>query len=138
MMTDLLLDTCAVIWLAQGRALKPAAMAALEASWQSGRPVTVSAITAWELGTLSRKARLTSRVPPLVLFEDFVASDGFARADLPPAVLVASSFLPGDFHNDPADRIIVATARTLDLTVVTSDRLILDYAARGHVRALAC
>ena len=55
-----------------------------------------------------------------------------------PAIFVDSSFLPGPIHRDPADRIIVATARALDLTVVTSDRLILDYAARGHVRALAC
>jgi PIN domain nuclease of toxin-antitoxin system len=137
-MTELLLDTCAVIWLAQGRALKPGAMAALAASWQSGIAVSISAITAWELGMLSRKGRLTSQTAPLRLFQDFVAADGFALADLPPTVLVASSFLPGSFHNDPADRIIVATARALDLTVVTSDRLILDYAAHGHVRALAC
>lgn len=138
MATRLLLDTCAVIWLAQGRTLKPDAMAALAASWQSRSAVTVSAITAWELGMLSRKGRLTSKTAPLTLFQDFVSADGFELADLPPATLVASSFLPGNFHNDPADRIIVATARTLDLTVVTSDRLILDYAARGHVRALAC
>ncbi len=87
---------------------------------------------------LSRNGRLTSKIAPLTLFQDFVAADGFTTADLPPAVLVGSSYLPGDFHNDPADRIIVATARALDLTVVTSDRLILEYAARGHVRALAC
>jgi transcriptional regulator with XRE-family HTH domain len=52
--------------------------------------------------------------------------------------LIDSSFLPGDFHDDPADRIIVATARAFDLTVVTRDRAILAYARQGYVLALPC
>jgi PIN domain nuclease of toxin-antitoxin system len=46
--------------------------------------------------------------------------------------------LPGPVHGDPADRILIATARALDLTIVTRDSAILDYSARGHVRALPC
>jgi PIN domain nuclease of toxin-antitoxin system len=53
-------------------------------------------------------------------------------------VLLDSSFLPGTFHGDPADRIIAATAREHGFTVMTRDRLLLAYAAEGHLAALAC
>ena len=59
-------------------------------------------------------------------------------ADLTPEIAVECHHLPGCPHNDPADRILVATARQERMTLVTRDRAILDYAARGHVRALAC
>jgi PIN domain nuclease of toxin-antitoxin system len=52
--------------------------------------------------------------------------------------LVASSFLPQPVHNDPADRILIATAREQNLTIITRDRAILSYGAAGHVRTLAC
>ena len=53
-------------------------------------------------------------------------------------IAMACHQLPGQFHNDPLDRIPVATARIDGLTLVTRDRAILDYAAQGHVRALPC
>lgn len=43
--------------------------------------------------------------------------------------------LPGHFHQDPADRIMVATARKHDLTILTGDRKIIDY---PHVKSLGC
>ncbi len=50
-------------------------------------------------------------------------------------VLIASTRLPGDMHRDPADRIIVATAREHGLALYTHDKAILRYAAAGHVSA---
>jgi PIN domain nuclease of toxin-antitoxin system len=44
----------------------------------------------------------------------------------------------GDLHNDPADRLIIATARHLDVPIVTSDRTIIAYAQSGHVQTIAC
>jgi PIN domain nuclease of toxin-antitoxin system len=58
--------------------------------------------------------------------------------DLGIEILADSCALPGKPPNDPADRIIIATARESDMTIVTRDRLILDYARAGHVRAMAC
>jgi PIN domain nuclease of toxin-antitoxin system len=49
---------------------------------------------------------------------------------LSPSIAVESWELPGTFHADPADRIIVATARVTGATLLTRDRRILDYAAR--------
>ncbi|MNF14334.1 hypothetical protein D3C80_2165180 [compost metagenome] len=51
---------------------------------------------------------------------------------------MASSNLLQPVHNDPIDRILIATAREYDLTIITRDRAILDYGAAGHVRTLAC
>jgi PIN domain nuclease of toxin-antitoxin system len=49
-----------------------------------------------------------------------------------------SSYLPAPVHNDPTDRIIIATAREHDLTIITRDRAILAYGAAGHVKTLVC
>ena len=46
--------------------------------------------------------------------------------------------LPDLAHRDPADRMLIATARAHDLTLITRDRAILAYAALGHVRAIEC
>ena len=53
-------------------------------------------------------------------------------------VLIASTDLPWETHSDPADRILIATAREYGLRILTRDRKILDYAAKGHVMALPC
>lgn len=61
---------------------------------------------------------------------------GIGLVGLEPDIAVAASRLPGEMHGDPADRLIVASARRLGAVLVTDDRLILEYAAAGHVRAL--
>ncbi len=57
---------------------------------------------------------------------------------MPPDLLIASSFLPGDPPRDPADRIIAATARDLGATLITRDRSLLDYGAQGHMKVVEC
>jgi PIN domain nuclease of toxin-antitoxin system len=56
---------------------------------------------------------------------------------LSPSIAVESCELPEMFHRDPVDRLIVATARVANATLMTRDRQILDYAARGHLTAIA-
>ncbi|MEM1198508.1 MAG: PIN domain-containing protein [Pseudomonadota bacterium] len=70
--------------------------------------------------------------------ESVLAQPGVDEAEMPVEVLLASSFLPGLPPNDPADRIIIATARHYGYTVITRDRQILAYAAAGHVHAQDC
>jgi PIN domain nuclease of toxin-antitoxin system len=57
---------------------------------------------------------------------------------MPPELLIASSYLPGDPPRDPADRIIVATARDLGATLITRDRALLGYGEQGHVSVVEC
>lgn len=137
-MNELLLDTCAAIWVTENAPLASEIGVAMADAYDAGRAVWVSPITAWERGMLDARGRLTSPTPPLTWFSRLVSDASLSICALSPEILIASSFLPGELHRDPADRIIIATARTLDLTIVTRDRLILDYAALGHVRALAC
>ena len=134
----LLLDTCAIIWIAVNQPMKPEAVAAINSSFADGEKVHVSPISAWELGLLSAKGRLSAARSPKDLFAEAIATPGVRIEALSPEVLIDASFLPGVIHRDPADRILIATARKLDLTLVTRDRTILDYAREGHVRALAC
>jgi PIN domain nuclease of toxin-antitoxin system len=53
-------------------------------------------------------------------------------------VLTESCHLPGSPPNDPADRILISTARARDMTLVTRDRDIIEYSRAGHVRSLVC
>ena len=104
----------------------------------AGLPVYVSPYSGWEVGMLVSKGRLRLPEAPLDWFLRLLKRPGVKLAPMGTDILVAASFLPELVHGDPADRIIIATARSLGLHIVTSDRAILAYAQRGHVLALAC
>lgn len=136
--TRLLLDTCAIIWIANRAPISPEAREAMGAAWQAGIGVSVSPISAWELGLLMAKGRLPATKSAAAIFGDVLATAGIKVEALTPSVLIDASFLPGTLHKDPADRILITTARTLDLTLVTRDEAVLSYARQGHLRTLAC
>ena len=135
---DLLLDTCAAIWLANGDTMAPPALAAMSETAKDGHPLRLSLITAWELGLLAKSGKAAMSRPPAAVFAAFLGLPGVALQALTAEILIESSLLPGELHGDPADRIIIATARALDLMIVTRDRHILAYAAKGYVLALPC
>lgn len=136
--TELLLDTCAAIWLTQGDAIAPAAVEAMDKVARDGRQLRLSLITAWELGLLAKSGKAAMARPPAAVFAAFLRLPGVTLEQLTAEILIESSLLPGEIHGDPADRVIIATARAHDLTIVTRDRHILRYATAGHVRALPC
>lgn len=138
MIEGLLLDTCAAIWIGEDQRLSKTAIAALDQAADSGVTTQVSPISAWELGLLTARGRLTIKASPEVWFDRLLGTRNIELANMTPNILIAASYLVGNPPNDPADRIIIATAREHGLTIVTRDRLILDYADAGHVRALAC
>ncbi len=138
MTAPLLLDTCAVLYLVSGAPMARAALEVIDQCSDIGQPLNVSPITAWEIGMLTTKGRLKLSLTPQRWFERLMATDGIELCDLTPNVLIASSFLPGDLHRDPAERIIVASAREYGYTVLTRDGALLDYADHGHLSAIAC
>ena len=87
---------------------------------------------------LVSKGRLNLTRSPLDWFAGFANEQDLTVLDVTPQILVTSSFLPQPIHSDPADRIIIATARENALTIITRDRAILAYGAVGHVKTLAC
>jgi len=137
-MNNLLLDTCAIIWTAQDQPLSEMAEEAINKSHQQGRRLYISPFSAWELGMLVSKGRLRLPLPLSDWFETYLKNGQCHLADLSPQILANSSFLPGDPPIDPADRVLIATARAMDLTLITRDRAIIDYGQEGWVRVLAC
>ena len=126
----IVLDTHIWIWWVHGDAALPAAMCTLlDASEQTG--IAVSAISCWEVAKLVERERLTLPCPVLEWLRQALAYPGVRLIDLSPRICVESPRLPGEFHRDPADQIIVATARILDVPLASMDGKILQYA---HVK----
>jgi PIN domain nuclease of toxin-antitoxin system len=120
----ILLDTHVWIWLSvsQDRSLSPAAQKAI----RSASEKWISAISCWEFAKLVEKKRIGISIPILNWIRQSLLEKNLRIADLTPEVAVESTHLH-DFHQDPADQIIVATARILEVPLVTSDRRIRDY-----------
>jgi PIN domain nuclease of toxin-antitoxin system len=134
-----LLESCAVIWLAKGDSMAPEALAAVEHA-RRRQGVFVSPVSAWEVGLLSRPRPGRGPVlrfdpDPQAWFARVMAAPGVKEARLTPRVPIAASWLPGAFHGDPGDRLIVAMAREMGVPVVTRDRAVLGY---GGVVGVGC
>jgi PIN domain nuclease of toxin-antitoxin system len=83
--------------------------------------IGVSAISCWEVAKLVARGRLELPCPLEEWFELALSYPGVSLLDLTPEIAIASTRLPGQFHRDPADQIIVATARVYGCQLVTSD-----------------
>jgi PIN domain nuclease of toxin-antitoxin system len=132
-MSDLLLDTCAVLWLAEGIELTDDARKAIDDC-----RVNVSPITVWEVANLVRKKRIALTMPVANWFRKTVDLTDAELCDLSIEILAGSCELPGSPPNDPADRIIIATAREASMVLVTRDKDILAYSRAGYVRTMVC
>ena len=128
-----LLDTHSWVWWAsQDRRLSARARAAIEKG-QRQADLWVSLISIWELAKKIEKHQLVLDRPLDQWLDLATTMPGLHLAELTRPVLVESCELPQPFSGDPADHIIVATARREGAVLVTKDRKIRDY---GHVRSL--
>jgi PIN domain nuclease of toxin-antitoxin system len=89
-------------------------------------PLLVSGITLWEIATLSSLGRVELELPLRDWLEQAVALPLVQLVPITPAIAAEVAALPDSFHRDPADRILVASARVLGATLLTQDRRILD------------
>ena len=137
-MSPVLLDTCALIWLVQDEPLAKQATELLHEAYARKNDVYLSPITAWEVGLLVSRGRLQISMSPQNWFERASTAPGVRLAQMQPDLLIGSSFLPGKPPRDPADRIIVTTARDLGATLITRDRVLIDYGKQGHINVVAC
>lgn len=135
-MNGYLLDTHTWVWAQTGETdkFKRDVRKDLEQS-QALRQVYVSAISILEL---ARLVALGQRALPCSI-DEFVArafGEGLLLLlDLTPNILIDSTRLPGAIHRDPADRLLVATARAHGLSLVTRDKQLLAYAKQGYMNA---
>lgn len=117
----IVLDTHALVWWASGDAqLSRSAKEAIDAQSQDGE-ILVSAISAWEIAMLVKAGRLVLTMDAAAWLKTVALIPGIRFVPVDVDVSVLSVDLPGEFHKDPADRLIVATARHYSAPLVTAD-----------------
>jgi len=133
----LLLDTHVWVWLMEGAsALRPEVREKIQRAAQFGQ-LRVSIISIWEVAMLEAKGRLTFAVDCHRWIADALAAPGISLIQLTPEMAVDSTRLPGPFHGDPADRMLVATARSGGAVLVTADKSIHAYARQGFLNCIS-
>ena len=123
-----LLDTHVLIWWLTDSARLSPAQREVVASASAASPLLVSDISLWEVAMLHSLGRIRLSVPLRTWLEAAVAPPLVRRHGISPAIAAELASLPESFHRDPADRILVATARVLGATLLTRDRRIVDAA----------
>jgi PIN domain nuclease of toxin-antitoxin system len=126
----ILLDTHIWVWWVHENPRLPERHQAYIAA-EAANGLAVSAISCWEVAKLVQKGRLTLPLPVRDWLEQALGPSGIQLLPITPAIAAESASLPGDFHRDPSDQIIVATARVHDIPLVTVDG---DIRAYPHVR----
>jgi PIN domain nuclease of toxin-antitoxin system len=122
----IVLDTHIWIWwVSQARQLTPQIEQAIESPQMTG--LGVSMISCWEVAKLVEVGRLQLTLHPLDWLHQASGYPGVQLLDLTVPIVVESTQLPGVFHRDPADQMIVATARVYDVPLLTADSKILNY-----------
>lgn len=130
----IVLDTHALLWWVNGDTqLSAKALNAIEKEQNGDGQVIISAITAWEVAMLAAKGRLVLSKD----VDDWIETVGMIEvlefAPVTHELAIQSVRLPGEFHPDPADRMIVSLARHLSAPLVTADAKIRAY---RHVKTI--
>lgn len=128
----IVLDTHVLVWWVNGSAdLSDKAGRAIRKALRTGVPLLVSAISAWEIAMLVRKGRLALTMDVTAWLATVATIEGLRFIPVDNETAVQSVELPGEFHTDPADRMIVALARRHSAPLITADRRLHAY---PHVR----
>ncbi|MCP4155166.1 MAG: type II toxin-antitoxin system VapC family toxin [bacterium] len=133
----LILDTHIWLWLVNGddKIKKNGFLSEIDRASKENA-IKIPAICAWEVSMLAAKKRITLLGNTLDWINKALSKPGISLCPLTPLISYESANLPGGFHGDPADRMIVASTRVLNGTLLTLDRKILDYSKEGFVKTL--
>lgn len=123
----IVLDTHTLVWwLSDSSKLSAKARKAISSQQGEGKLI-VSSISAWEMAMLVQRGRLALTIDVNDWLSHVERLEAIRFMPIDNQIAVRSTALPGQFHNDPADRMIVATAQQVGAPIVTSDRKIRDY-----------
>ncbi len=135
--SPLILDTHVWIWLINGdERIREAGFLEIVDRARQDSSIKIPAICLWEVAMLAAKRRITLAESTREWLIHASSAPGVSIFPLTPEIAHESSTLPGLFHGDPADRMIVATARSVNGTLLTFDKLILQYARAGYVNCV--
>ena len=122
----IVLDTHVLVWWVHGGEQLTQAQREIITANEADL-IGVSAISCWEVAKLVEYGRLELPCSLEEWFEQALSYPGTQVLALTPEIAIESTRLPGEFHRDPADQIIAATARVYGCPLVTSDEKILNY-----------
>lgn len=123
----ILLDTHALVWWASDKKKLSVRASKSIARALRGDGIAVSAISMWELAMLLSRGRLVVTISSDQWLDQLEATKGLQIIPVDSVIARHSVLLPGNLHDDPADRMIIATARTIKVPLITADKKILDY-----------
>jgi PIN domain nuclease of toxin-antitoxin system len=130
----LVIDTHVLLWwVSDDKSLSINAASAIKNTLDSGSKVIISCISAWEISMLIEKERLVLTMDIESWFDQIAQIEGIRFVPIDNEIAIKSTMLPGEFHKDPADRMIVATARKLAIPLITADEKIINY---EHVKTI--
>jgi PIN domain nuclease of toxin-antitoxin system len=115
--------------------LSRAALQSIKDAEREGN-LRISVISIWELAMLEKRGRVALPMNVRTWVEQALGKPGIAVAPLTPEIAIESVHLPGEMHGDPADRMLVATARVLGAKLVTKDAQLIRYSRQRHVKAV--
>lgn len=133
----LLLDTHVWFWVMEHAPdrLSSGALDEIDAAASNGL-LFVSAISVWEIAMLEARNRIHVSHPLTEWVHEALHAPGVRLLELSPASAIESTRLPGSPHGDPADRILMASARVSGARLATCDTAILEYARSGYLTVL--
>ena len=130
----IVIDTHILLWwVNRSGSLSDAAEKAIKETLDSDSEVIISSISSWEISMLIEKGRLVLSMDVESWIDMVSQIDGVRFIPVDNEISVKSTLLPGEFHKDPADRMIVATARKLAVPLITADEKIIHY---EHVKTI--
>jgi PIN domain nuclease of toxin-antitoxin system len=125
----LLLDTHIALWLDSGSdRLRPSTSGLIDACWQNGGTILLSAVTAWEIALLVDTGRISLDVAVETWIERFTDRPGISAVPLSLHAAARAYRLYQLAHRDPGDRLLIATAIERSCPMVTYDARIRDFA----------
>lgn len=132
----LILDTHYFLWLMEGneRVTRNHRLLSEIEQCIPKKEILISEISLWEIAMLAVKGRIILSEPLDAWMTQSLRAPGIQSINLTPKIIADSVNLPGEFHSDPSDRIIVASARVLGATLVTQDKQIIKYGKLGNVK----
>jgi PIN domain nuclease of toxin-antitoxin system len=132
----LLLDTHVWLWIFLGaRRIKGVVRERLVASAESNE-LFIAAISMYEVGAGAKRGRIELNMATQAWFDLALVDPGLRLLALTPEIASETAVLPDDFHGDPGDRLVAATARVHNLVLCTHDEKLLRFGQQGVYKFL--
>ncbi len=129
----LILDTHILIWYIEGINLSESQVVLID-QMREKNSLYISAISIWEIALLISRERIALSIDLDQWIKKTTSISGLNLIDLSISILTQSCILSNYEHKDPADRMIIASARSINAHLMTCDQKIIDYADKGYLK----